>query len=112
MEHLGAHQVGREVPVAQSEPGRLDAVRRELLLDLPGLVLATPPALGVDAAAEGVHDRVEVRAHLESVQPDVVGGVRDDRDLGVGAAALDEPEQPLDEPGAPDTTRQDRVAAR
>jgi hypothetical protein len=48
---------------------------------------AAPPALGVDAAAEGVHHGVEVGADLEPVHPDVVGGVGDHRDLGVSVAS-------------------------
>ena len=51
LEHLGAHQVGRDVAVAEPEPGRLHAVRRQLLLGVPGLVAAPPAALGVDAVA-------------------------------------------------------------
>ena len=104
LQHLGADQVGREVTVAQPEPGRLDAVRRQLLLGVPRLVAATPPALGVDAVAQGVHDRVEIGADLEAVQPDVVGGVRDDGDgpvvgaVGGQEPGLDGTLEPLEEP--------------
>ena len=63
---------------------RLHAVRRQLLLGAPRLVAPSPPALGVDAVAEGVHHGVEVGADLEPVHPEVVGGVGDDGDLGVG----------------------------
>ena len=87
VEHLGADQVGGDVAVAEAEPGRLDAVRRQLLLDAPGLVAPAPAALGVDAVAEGVHHGVEVGADLEPVDPQVVGGVGDDRDLRVGRHA-------------------------
>ncbi len=82
LEHLGADQVGGEVPVAEAEPGRLHAVRRQLLLGVPGLVRAAPAALGVDAAAEGVHHGVQVGTDLQPVQPDVVGGVGHHGDLG------------------------------
>jgi hypothetical protein len=110
VEHLGADQVGREVAVAESEPGRLDAVRLELLLGPPGLVPPSPPAVGVDPAAEGVHDRVEVGAHLEPVEPQVVGGVGDHRHLGVApgvGAAADVAEDPLEEARAADASAED-----
>ncbi len=52
------------IPLAQAaeaEPGLRLAVCRQLLLGVPGLVGATPAAVGIDASAERVHDRVEVR---------------------------------------------------
>ena len=42
VEHLGADQVGGDVAVAQAEPRRLDAVRRQLVLDAPRLVAPAP----------------------------------------------------------------------
>ena len=51
VQHLGAHQVGGDVAIAEAEPGGLDAVRRQLLLDAPRLVAPTPAAAGVDAVA-------------------------------------------------------------
>ena len=50
---------------------------------LPTLLVSTPAALGIDAAAERVHHGVEIGADPEPVQGDVVGGVHHDRDLGV-----------------------------
>jgi hypothetical protein len=104
LEHLGADQVGGDVAVAEAEPRRLHAVRLQLGLRAPRLVAATPPALDVDAVAQGVHDGVEVGADLESVDPPVVGGVGDDGDLGVrGSPGHDTRAEPvqeaLDEPG-------------
>ena len=61
------------------------AVRGELRHRRVGLVRAAPALLLVDAPAEGVHDGVEVGADVQAVQGDVVGGVADDRDLGVRA---------------------------
>ena len=43
VEHLGADQVGGDVEVAEAEPGRLDAVDRQLVLDPPGLVARPQP---------------------------------------------------------------------
>src|SRR3954451_24529658 len=54
VEHLRAHQMGGEVAVAEADTGLIPAVRRQLLLGAPRLVAAAPPALGVDAVAEGV----------------------------------------------------------
>jgi hypothetical protein len=96
--------VGRDVPVAQAEPGRLHAVRRQLLLGVPGLLAPTPAALGVDAVAEGVHHGVEVGADLEPVHPEVVGGVGHDGDLALLAVAPRQLQHPLQEPGAADAT--------
>ena len=112
VEHLGADQVGGDVAVAEPEPGRLHAVRRELGLHAPGLVASAPAALGVDPVAEGVHHGVEVGADLEPVHPQVVGGVGDDGHLGVGGhprqpALLDAVQQPLQEPRATHPAGQD-----
>ncbi|GAB3656422.1 hypothetical protein GCM10027596_10590 [Nocardioides korecus] len=108
VEHLRAHQVGGDVAVTQAEPRRLHAVRRELLARVPGLVPATPAALGVDAVAEGVHDRVQVGADLEAVHPQVVRGVGHDGDLGVGSGAAHELQDTPQEAGAADAAREDR----
>ena len=102
--------MGGEVTVAEAEPGRLHAVRRELLLGVPGLLDPAPAALGVDAAAEGVHHRVEVGADLEPVHPDVVGGVGDHGHRRRDAGALAQAQQPLQEPGAADPAGEHRDA--
>ena len=62
-----------------------------------------PPALVlVDAAAQGVHDGVEVRADAQAEQRDVVAGVADDGDLGLGRG----PAQAAKETGATDAARE------
>ena len=76
-QHLAAHQVGGQVTVAQPEPVRLHAVRREFLLGVPGFVAVAPPAFGVDTAAQGVHAGVEVGADAHAVHPGVVADVDD-----------------------------------
>jgi hypothetical protein len=84
VEHPGPDQVGGEVAVAEAEPRRIGAVGGQFLLDRPGLGGAAPAALLVDAAAQGVDDRVEIRADAQAVQRDVVAGVDHRRDLPVG----------------------------
>ena len=98
VEHLRAHQVGGDISVAQPEPRGLEPVGRQLLLDGEGLCLATPPALLRDAVAQGVHHRVEVRAHAQAMDPDVVAGVADDGHLGVRGCG----QQPAQEASAAD----------
>ena len=98
VEHLPPHQVGGEVAVAEPEPGGRDVVRLQLLAGVERLVLPAPAALLVDAAAERVHHRVEVGADAQAVHRDVVAGVDDDRQLGVGDGRL----QAAQEPGAAD----------
>ena len=112
LEHLGAHEVGGDVPVAQAEPARFHAVRRELLLGVPGLLPATPAPVGVDAVAEGVHHGVQVGAHLEPVHPDVVGRVGHDGHRGGRPGALDEAQQSLQEPRAADAAGEHGDALR
>jgi hypothetical protein len=82
-EPLGAHDVGAEVEVAEPEPLGHGAVGRELALHTVALVRAAPALPLVDAAAQGVHERVEVRADPQAEQADVVAGVADDGELGV-----------------------------
>ncbi len=75
--------MGAEVEVAEGEPLRNRPVCRELTLDPVALVRASPPLSLVDAAAEGVEQRVEVGADPQAEEADVVPGVADDRQLGV-----------------------------
>ena len=98
---LGPDEVGGDVPVAEGEPERLDPVRPQLVQHAPGLAGPAPAALGVGAAAEGVHHGVEVGADPQPVQGDVVGGVDDDRDVGVGVGRADTGREtrPADTPG-------------
>src|SRR6266545_4256920 len=81
-EHAGAYQMGGDVPVAQAEPGRLRAIGGQLLLDRPGLAGPSPAPLGIGAAAQGVHDAVEVRTDPQAVQGHVIPDVDDRGDLG------------------------------
>ena len=76
--------MGGVVTVAEGEPGRAGAVGGQLVADGERLVGAPPALLGVDPAAEGVHDGIQVRADAQAMQRDVVAGVADDGDLGVG----------------------------
>ena len=54
-----------------------------------GLLRPAPALLLVDAAAERVHHGVQVGADLQAVEADVVTGVADDGDLGVGGGRLE-----------------------
>ena len=56
----GADQMGGHILVPEAEPGGLGAVGRQLLLDRPGLADPSPAALGVGAAAQRIHDAVEI----------------------------------------------------
>ena len=82
-QQLGPGQVGAQVEVAEAEPGGFHPVRRELLLDPPGLRRAAPTTFGVDPAAEGVGHGVEVGTDPQPVHRHVVGGVDDHRQLRV-----------------------------
>ncbi|GAA3303034.1 hypothetical protein GCM10020295_50560 [Streptomyces cinereospinus] len=105
-DHLRPDDVRGEVPVAQAEPLRPHAVRRELLLQVEGLVGPPPALLLVDAAAERVHHRVEVRADLQPEEVDVVTGVADDGDVRVRHGPL----QAAQEPGTTDAACQNHNA--
>ena len=108
VEHLGPDDVGGEVAVAEAEPGRPHAVRRQLVLDHEGLVGAAPALLLVDAAAEGVHHGVEVGADPQPEQRDVVAGVADDGDVeGLVGAWRHRGEQAAQEPGPADAAGRD-----
>ncbi len=77
---LRADEVEPEVAVAELEP-RVGPEAARLPERVPGLVLATPAALLVQAAGERVEDRVEVRRDVEAEDLDVVADVADDRQL-------------------------------
>ena len=89
VEHPGADEVGRDVEIAEAEPGRFGTVVRQLVLDPPALVLASPAAFVIGAAAEGVHHAVEIGTDAQSVQRDVVAGVHDRGQVVVGARGPD-----------------------
>ena len=69
--------MGGQIAVAEAEPVGLHAVGGEFLLGMPGFVAMPPAALGVDAAAQGVHAGVEVRADPHAEHPGVVADVDD-----------------------------------
>ena len=101
VEHLRTHQVGGDIAVTESEPARLDAVGRQLLLGVPGFVATTPAPVVIDPVTKGVHHGVEVRADAQAEHPHVIGGVGDNRDrvlLGVDDLA-----KPSEEAGAADS---------
>jgi len=83
-QQLAAQDVGGEVPVAEREPVRAGAVGGEFGADAERLAVPPPALVLVDAAAQGVHDRVQVRADPQAEQGDVVARVPDDGDLGLG----------------------------
>ena len=72
--------VGREVAVAEPEPGRL-AVLGQAVHDGPGLAGETPAALVVEPARQHVHDRVVVGHDEQAVPLGVVARVGDDRQV-------------------------------
>ena len=77
------------------------------------LVGAAPALALVDAAAEGVHHGVQVGTDPQPEQGDVVAGVADDGDLGVGervGAGVEVGAQAAQEPGAADAAGQGRDA--
>lgn len=69
--------MGGQVPVAEAEPVGLHAVAGQLLHGVPGFVAVPPAALGIDAAAQGVHAGVQVGADADPVHPGVVADVDD-----------------------------------
>ena len=99
LEPAGAVEVGREVAVAEPEPGRL-AVAVERVHHAEALVGEAPALLGVLGAGERVGDGVEVGGDGEAVEAVVVGGVHDHRDRG----RVDDPDEPAQEAGGSDST--------
>ena len=98
-QHLAADEMRGQIAVAEPEPVGLHSIGGEFLLGMPGFVAVAPPALGVDAAAEGVHAGVEVGADANAVHPRVVADVDDRRSrmiLWFPACELAEAEQVLD----------------
>ena len=83
-QHLAAHEMGGQISIAKAEPIRLHAVCREFLFGMPGFVAMTPATLGVDAATQGVHAGVEIRADPHAVHPGVVADVDDRGEFVIG----------------------------
>ena len=92
IEAMGAIEVGREVTIAEAEPGRASARRERTDIAValqrvhgaPRLTDEAPARLRVDRPGERVRDGVEVGADVKAVQHDVVAGVDDRGDLGGG----------------------------
>src|SRR5207237_3713652 len=82
-QQLAAPDVGGEVLVAEREPVRAGAVGGEFGPDLMRLRVPPPALVLVDAAAQGVHDGVQVWADPQADQRYVFGRVRDDLAIGV-----------------------------
>ena len=90
--------MGGEIFVAQPEPLGSNAIGGKFVLDDEGFALTSPAALVADPTAEGVHDRIEIRADLQSMESDVVAVVHDDGEFGSPATLVDEGAQATDEP--------------
>jgi len=90
-----------EIPVAQREPLRACSVGGKFLADGKCLVRAPPALVFADAAAQRVHDRVQIRADPEAEQGDVIARVADDGDLSLRCGGL----EPAEEACGPDAAR-------
>ena len=77
---LGAEEVGREVLVAEPEPGR-HVVAVERVERRERLAFEAPALLGVRRAGERVGDRVEIGGDVQPVELVVVAGVDDGDDI-------------------------------
>ena len=71
----GALDMGREILVAELEPG-LAAERRQRLHEVPGLAGAAPAGLGIVEPGERVHDGVEVGRDVEAEMLEIIAGIR------------------------------------
>ena len=76
----GAGEVRAEVEVAEREPRPAGAPLLQLVVDALAVARATPAALGVVDAGEGVDDRVDVGLEADAREPQVVAGVDHDRE--------------------------------
>src|SRR5205823_5600129 len=65
---------GRQIAVAEAEPGQAP-VALEVVHHRPRLADQPPTRLRVHRARQGVDDRVDVGAHMQAVQHDVVARV-------------------------------------
>jgi hypothetical protein len=80
-ERGGPVEVGREIEVAEAEPGVGRPHPTELLGRAESLVGATPSPLPVHQPGEPVQNGVDVRGDPEPVHLHVVGRVHDHRDV-------------------------------
>ena len=101
-QHGGPGDVRGDVTVTETEPAGTGAVGGEFLQHGEGVAGAAPALLLADPAAQGVHDRVQVRADMQAEQADVVAGVADDCDLGARRGGL----QAAQEAGSADAARE------
>ncbi len=93
-EPVRAEQVGREVEIAEVEPGHVGVEGPELLGRAEGLVPPSPSALSVERVPQPVGDRVQIGRDVEPVHLDVVRGVHDHRDVR-GRHGADQPAEEL-----------------
>jgi hypothetical protein len=94
---MATPQVGAQVEVAQRKPADVCpavglGVATQRPERSPGLPGQTPPGVRVDRTGQRVGDRVEVRAHQQTVELGVVGHVDDGGDPG-GVGDLHHPRQ-------------------
>ena len=79
----GAVEVGADIAIPQAEPTESPlAVGPQFAHGRPGLTDQAPPGVRVDHPGEGVGDRVEVGADVQSMHQRVVTGVHDGGDPG------------------------------
>ncbi len=99
-EQVRAHEVRREIEVAEVEPRPLRAEGPQLLRGAERLLTPTPPAFAVEDVAEPVRDGVGVGGDAEAVDVVVVGHVHDHGEVVSGHHA-DESAQELAGSDAP-----------
>ena len=74
-QHLAAHQMGGQIAITEAEPIRLHAIGGQFLFGMPGFVAVAPAPVGINAAAQGVHAGVQVRADAHAEHPGVITDV-------------------------------------
>ena len=91
---LGAEQVGRQVGVAQTEPG-LGVVALQRFETAEAFV-RQPPAFGlIDGIGQRIGDGIEIRRHAQAEKLVVVAGV----DHHAQTGRIDDPHQPAQKAG-------------
>ena len=96
-QHARARDVRAQVEVAEGEPRPAHPVGGELRTHALGLIRTAPSALNIVYASEGIHDRVEIGAHTQTGEPEIIARVGDGRDVETGQRA-----QPPEKLGAAD----------